>query len=92
VAALSRHLPPRLSISGVAAGLSVTLNLPAGTDDRELERSALRDGIAVEALSRYTIADRGRRGLVLGYGRLHESAIEPAVAALTGVVRQALEV
>jgi GntR family transcriptional regulator/MocR family aminotransferase len=89
VAALAERLP-QLSVSGVAAGLSVTLDLPGGVDDRALERSALKAGIRVQALGRYAIHDRGRRGLVLGYGRLHESAIAPAVRTLSRVVRAAV--
>jgi len=88
VAALADHLP-ELSVSGVAAGLSVTLNLPASTDDREIERAARAAGIRVEALSRYAVQDHGRRGLVIGYGRLHESAIASAISALSEVIRQA---
>ncbi len=80
-AALAAHFPG-LSVFGVAAGLSVMLELPAGTDDRGLERTALEAGVRLEALSRYTIEDRGRSGLVIGYGRVHEAAIGPAVAAL----------
>jgi DNA-binding transcriptional MocR family regulator len=35
--------------------------------------------------------DRGRAsGLVVGYGRLHESAINPAVKALAAIVRPQL--
>ena len=49
------------------------LNLPAATDDRELERTAHDAGIALQALTRYTIQDRGKRGLLLGYGRMHET-------------------
>jgi GntR family transcriptional regulator / MocR family aminotransferase len=85
VAALTEQMP-KLSVSGVAAGLSVTLNLPAEMDDRALERAALAAGVRVEALSRYTIHDRGHRGMVIGYGRLHESAIKPAVGALSEVI------
>jgi DNA-binding transcriptional MocR family regulator len=70
----------------VAAGLSVALYLPAGSDDREIERSASRAGIRVQALSRYAIRDRGDRGLVVGYGRLHETAVEPGIAALSRVI------
>jgi GntR family transcriptional regulator / MocR family aminotransferase len=88
VAALADRLP-ELSVSGVAAGLSVTLDLPAGTDDGALERSALAAGIRVQALSGYAIDDRGRRGLVLGYGRLHESAIAPAVSAVGQLISTA---
>jgi len=82
-------LVPELDVSGVAAGLSVTLNLPASANDREIERAARAAGIRVEALSRYAVQDHGRRGLVIGYGRLHESAIRPAVSALTQVIRSA---
>jgi GntR family transcriptional regulator/MocR family aminotransferase len=83
--ALAGHFPGR-SVFGVAAGLSVVLDLPSGTDDRELDRAALRAGVRVEALSRYAIHDRGRRGLVIGYGGVHESAIDPAIAALRRAV------
>jgi GntR family transcriptional regulator/MocR family aminotransferase len=88
LAALADHVP-ELDVSGVAAGLSVTLNLAASTNDREIERAARSAGIRVEALSRYAVQDHGRRGLVIGYGRLHESAIRPAVSALTQVIRSA---
>ncbi|MBV8219596.1 MAG: PLP-dependent aminotransferase family protein [Solirubrobacterales bacterium] len=85
VAALAAHVP-ELRVGGVAAGLSAALYLPTGSDDRGIERSALGAGIRVQALSRYAIVDRGDRGLVIGYGRMHESAIEPAIAALSGVI------
>jgi GntR family transcriptional regulator/MocR family aminotransferase len=85
VAALAEHFP-ELTVSGVAAGLSVMLNLPGSVDDRELECSALAAGIRLEALSRYAIRDRGQRGLVLGYGRIHETALSPAVKTLRRLV------
>jgi GntR family transcriptional regulator/MocR family aminotransferase len=84
-ASLTAHFPG-LSVFGVAAGLSVTLELPAGVDDGTLERAALEGGVRVEALSRYTIHDRGRRGLVIGYGRVHEAAVDAAVAALHAAI------
>lgn len=84
VAVLADHLPG-LTISGVSAGLHVLLNSRGAIDDRELERSALKEGVRVEALARYTITDRGERGLLLGYGRMHETAIGPAIACLSAV-------
>jgi GntR family transcriptional regulator/MocR family aminotransferase len=81
---------PELTVSGVSAGLHVLLNLPAAVDDRALERSALQAGLSVEALARYTIEDRGRRGLLLGYGRMHETAISAAVAKLAPTLKAAL--
>jgi GntR family transcriptional regulator/MocR family aminotransferase len=89
ISALGEHLP-QLPVSGVAAGLSVTLNLPTEVDDRDLERTARDAGIALEALARCAINDRGRRGLVIGYGRLHETAITPAITTLEETLRQAL--
>jgi GntR family transcriptional regulator/MocR family aminotransferase len=82
--ALAEHLP-ELAVSGVAAGLHVLLELPGSSDDRQIEVAARGAGIALEALARYTLTDRGDRGLLLGYGRLHESVIPAAVARLAGL-------
>jgi len=87
--ALAEHFPER-SVFGVAAGLSVVLDLPSHTNDRVLERLASTAGVRVEALSRYAIQDRGRRGLVIGYGRVHEAAVAPAIAALHAAIAPAL--
>lgn len=88
--ALAEHFP-RLDVFGVAAGLSVVLDLPPDADDLALESAASRAGVRVQALSRYAIQDHGRRGLVIGYGLLHESAIGPAVAALGRAVGPSLD-
>ena len=88
--ALSEHFP-ELTVSGVSAGLHVLLNLPAGVDDRELERTARDAGIALTALAESTIHDRGKRGLLLGYGRIHESAIRPAITTLSAALHPALD-
>ena len=88
--ALSEHFP-ELTVSGVSAGLHVLLNLPAGVDDRELERTARDAGIALTALAESTIHDRGKRGLLLGYGRIHESAIQPAMTTLSAAIRPTLD-
>ncbi len=85
IAALGQHLP-ELEISGVAAGLSVTLELPPHVDDRQVEQAAASAGIRLEALSRYAIVDRGNRGLVIGYGRMHEAAIPRAIEVLGRVI------
>lgn len=46
-------------------------------------------GIALEALTRYTLTDRGRRGLLLGYGRMHETAMPAAIAKLAPLLKTA---
>jgi len=84
LAALAAHLPG-LPVEGVAAGIHVLLRLPAGVDDRAVARDAQERGLAVTPLSRYAIATPAA-GLVLGYGRCHEDALDGAVAALARVL------
>jgi hypothetical protein len=54
-------------------------------DDVAIASAAREARIVVEALSRYQIRVH-RPGLVLGYGRLHESAIDAVVGVLAGIV------
>jgi GntR family transcriptional regulator / MocR family aminotransferase len=86
LAALDAKLP-ELAVEGVAAGVHVLLRLPAGVDDRLVASAAERNGVRVVPLSAYELAPSGRGGLVIGYGRIHEDAIEPAVSALAAAVR-----
>jgi GntR family transcriptional regulator/MocR family aminotransferase len=88
-AALAAHLPA-LPVQGVAAGMHVLLRLPAGADDERIAQEAERVGVRVEPLSMYALRRPGAPGLVIGYGRVHESALEPAIAALAAVIRRAL--
>ena len=85
LAALAVYLP-ELKFEGVAAGLHVLLELPTAVDDRRVAEAAAREGIRVEPLSRFAVGRPRRPGLVIGYGRLHEAAVEPGVAALAAVV------
>jgi DNA-binding transcriptional MocR family regulator len=81
----SRRLAAELGVSrGVVS--DAYCRAPGNVQDRALERSGLVAGVRVEALSRYAIEDQRRRGLVMGYGRLHESAIDPAVTTLASVL------
>jgi GntR family transcriptional regulator / MocR family aminotransferase len=87
LAALDAELPG-LAAEGVAAGLHVLLRLPPGVDDREVAAEAERDGVRVTPLSTYELAPSGQGGLVIGYGRIHEDALRPAVAALARALRR----
>jgi GntR family transcriptional regulator/MocR family aminotransferase len=79
--ALHRYLP-NLPVEGVAAGLHVLLRLPQMVDDEAVAVRAEQRGVRLAPLSRYTRArDRGS-GLVIGYGRIHETSIPAAVRAL----------
>jgi GntR family transcriptional regulator/MocR family aminotransferase len=89
LAALNATLPD-LTVEGVAAGMHVLLGLPAHLDDRRAAAEAARDGVRVTPLSTYKHGPTYRSGgLVIGYGRIHEDSIEPAVTALARALRRA---
>jgi GntR family transcriptional regulator/MocR family aminotransferase len=80
-AALRRHLP-ELPVEGVAAGLHVLVRLPHGIDDEALAVRSEQLGVRVVPLSRYTHSNGAGGGLVIGYGRIHEASIPPAIRLL----------
>ncbi len=84
-----RKALPRLRIEGIAAGVHLVLALPDTVDDAAISAEARGARIALEPLSRFQIRTR-RSGLVLGYGRLHESAIPAAVEALSRILARHL--
>lgn len=86
LAALARHVP-ELSVEGVAAGVHVLLRLPSDVDDVAIAAEARRAGIRVAPLAAFRLRHSGAGGLVLGYGRLHESAAEPAARVLAKIIR-----
>ena len=88
MAALRLHLP-ELPVEGVAAGLHVLVRLPDGLDDRAVAARAEERGLRVDPLSRYTFSGRTGGGLVLGYGRIHEASIPPAIGALAAALETA---
>jgi len=81
MAALHRYLPD-LPVEGIAAGLHVLVRLPKGDDDEAVVVRAEQRGVRVAPLSRYTHATDAGSGLVIGYGRIHETAIPTAVRTL----------
>jgi GntR family transcriptional regulator/MocR family aminotransferase len=85
VQALSRALP-EFSVTGIAAGLHVLLSFPQRVDDASIAEAAEREGIRVSPLSAYCVDRTDSKGLVIGYGKLHESAVAAAVDALGTVV------
>jgi GntR family transcriptional regulator / MocR family aminotransferase len=89
IASLAKHLPG-LKVDGVAAGLHLLVRLPPGVDDRGIAQEARSAGINVPALSNFRIKPANSGGLVIGYGRLQELAIEPAVQELARVMRSYL--
>jgi GntR family transcriptional regulator/MocR family aminotransferase len=88
LSAIGRHLPG-LAVEGVAAGIHVLLRLPAGCDDEAVAAAAEGHGVRVAPLSRYGISRPTGPGLVIGYGRVTELALEGAVAALARAITEA---
>ena len=87
VRALAEHLPDG-RVRGVAAGLHVLLQLPAGTDAAAVVRRAAAAGVRVANLDTYRFLDRPEApGLVLGYGNLADHQVDEAVARLAAAVR-----
>ena len=86
VDALRTHLPT-LSLRGVASGLHVLLELPRGSDEQCLVRSAAAQGIRVYGAREYYIDSAGAApALLLGYGKLPERDTKAAVKALASVI------
>jgi GntR family transcriptional regulator/MocR family aminotransferase len=83
LAALSDRLP-EVTVDGAAAGLFVTLRLPAGTDERRVVANARAAGVVVQGLHGHGL------GLVVGYANLAPAAIDTAVAALARSVQEAV--
>jgi GntR family transcriptional regulator/MocR family aminotransferase len=90
VAALTETLP-ELEVTGIAAGVHVLLALSPWIDDTAIAQLASEERIRVASLSQFCITRSDVRGLVIGYGRLHESAVSPAVAALGAIVAAHLD-
>ncbi|MCP2258931.1 GntR family transcriptional regulator / MocR family aminotransferase [Streptoalloteichus tenebrarius] len=86
LAALAEHLP-RWRPTGIAAGLHVVLELPAGTNDRELSTHLEDNGVHAPSLSFYTRGHRGGPfpGLVLGYAAHGPDRLRAAVTRIAEI-------
>jgi GntR family transcriptional regulator / MocR family aminotransferase len=85
VAALARLLPD-CPPTGVAAGLHLVVRLPAGADEQAVLEAARLRGLGLAGISEHRI-EPGPPALLLGYGRIAEPAIEPALQALADSLR-----
>jgi GntR family transcriptional regulator / MocR family aminotransferase len=79
---------PEAAVSGVAAGLHVTVRLPDGDDERAIRDQAMLRRIELETMSEFR-PDAGDRppALVLGYAQMPEPAIRAGVRELSEAVR-----
>ncbi len=84
IEALGRELP-EATVRGIAAGLHVTVELPAADDEQAILEEAQARRIALAAMSDYGVRN-GPPTLMLGYGHLPEPAVRPAVRALAEAI------
>jgi GntR family transcriptional regulator/MocR family aminotransferase len=89
VAALERELPDA-AVSGISAGLHVTVTLARRVDEAALQEECARRRVAISTLSDYREGAFAQTPtLLLGYAQLPEAAISAAVAELAAAVRAA---
>jgi GntR family transcriptional regulator/MocR family aminotransferase len=77
---------PELRVRGIAAGLHVLLELPAGVSERDMVVAAERDGVRLRGLGLYTREHAQGPALVLGYGLPSEHQLREAVAVVAGAL------
>jgi GntR family transcriptional regulator / MocR family aminotransferase len=89
IAAIGRELPDA-RVSGISAGLHVTVTLASRVEEAALRAECERRRVAISTLSDYregAFADTPT--LLLGYAQLPEPAIAAAVAELAAAIRAA---
>jgi GntR family transcriptional regulator/MocR family aminotransferase len=87
VQALARELPEAV-VTGIAAGLHVTVQLPEGSDAQAIRDEAGRHRITFNSMADYRAAGgAGSTTLMLGYGSVPEPAIDPGVREIAEAVR-----
>jgi GntR family transcriptional regulator/MocR family aminotransferase len=87
VAALAAELP-EAAVRGIAAGLHVTAELPAGFDEVAISVKARESGVAVATLADYRSKVEGTPTLILGYAQMSESRIHDGIRALASAIRR----
>jgi GntR family transcriptional regulator/MocR family aminotransferase len=91
IEALAAALPDA-EVRGIAAGLHVTLALPAGTNEAAVLEQARRRRIRVSGIGELRIGATAPAlppALLLGYGQASEPALRAGVAELAAAVRAA---
>jgi len=84
VGALAEALPDA-RVRGIAAGMHVMVELPAGDDEAAIRAEARRRRIRFETLADYGVGE-GPPVLMLGYGQIAEPAIPAGIRELADAV------
>jgi GntR family transcriptional regulator / MocR family aminotransferase len=88
VRALAQELP-EATITGIAAGLHVTVELPSACDDAAIRDEAARRGLRFATMSDYRADGSGPTTLMLGYGHVLEAAMVQGVREVAEALRAA---
>jgi len=89
VEALKAQLPG-YRVHGAESGMMLLLELPPGSDTSSIVTAAARRGLHIGDLDEMRLqSDPAKPGLLLGYGNLHDNAIDEAVAILAQLMHQA---
>lgn len=79
---------PEATVSGIAAGLHVTVTLPESHDEIAIQEQARQHRIELETMSDFGLASPGRTpALVLGYAQMPEDAIRAGIRQLAQAIR-----
>jgi len=85
--ALAEELPEAV-VTGIAAGLHATIQLPQGVDTEAVRDEAARHRIVFNSMSDYRVeGSAGSTTLMLGYGSVPEPAIALGVREIAEAVR-----
>ena len=88
--ARSRDALPDATVSGIAAGLHLTVTLAAPVDEDSLRAECARRRVEISTISDYTPGAFARQPtLLLGYAQVPEPAIAAGIAELAAAVTAA---
>ena len=84
--AFTRHAP-RARLTGLAAGFQATATLPPGTDETAVIAAARARRVGLHGIRDFCAdPESAPPALVMGFGNVRERAIEPAIAAVAGLL------
>lgn len=84
-AIIATGLSEHFTLSGVETGLHMLLEADKSFDEEAVTKLALENGIRVYPLSTYCL-ESDRKGWVLGFAKVDESAIEEGIYRLAGML------
>ncbi|HTK67643.1 MAG TPA: PLP-dependent aminotransferase family protein [Pseudonocardia sp.] len=85
---LADSLADHLEVLPSAAGLHVTATFRAPRDDRRITRGALSDGLAVQPLSLFGLAEPGPPGVMIGFGAIGAERIPEGLRRLRAAIER----